>query len=87
MLKGFPPRGAEELLQYFEGVDRDYPGEHLRNGAEMCRRWQVLMTTLPTQADIDTFVARLEAEPNFGTGWLDLGMQFRHWALQQGFRV
>ena len=34
------PIGAEQLLRYFEGVDREYPGEHWRNGAEMCRQWE-----------------------------------------------
>jgi hypothetical protein len=37
------PIGAEELLRYFESIDREYPGEHWRNGAAMCRRWQVLL--------------------------------------------
>jgi hypothetical protein len=81
------PVGAEQLLRYFEGVDREYPGQHWRNGAEMCRRWQALLTGHPTQADIEDFVTRLEAEPNYGSGWLDLGMQFRHWARSRGFRA
>ena len=81
------PVGAEQLLRYFEGVDREYPGAHWRNGAAMCRRWQALLAGRPTQADIDAFVARLEAELNPGSGWLDLGMQFRHWARQSGFRA
>ena len=81
------PVGADQLLRYFEGVDREYPGEHWRNGAAMCRRWQELLSGQPAQADIDAFVARLEAEPNYGSGWLDLGMQFRHWARQRGFRA
>jgi hypothetical protein len=53
----------------------------------MCRRWQALLTGQPTQADIEDFVTRLEAEPNYGSGWLDLGMQFRHWARSRGFRA
>lgn len=81
------PPVADRFLRYFEGVDREYPGDHWHNGAEMCRRWQELLAGQPTQADIDAFVARLEAEPNPGSGWLDLGMQFRHWARQQGFRA
>lgn len=81
------PEGAEDFLRYFEGVNRQYPGEHWRNGAEMSRRWLALLAGEPTQADIDEFVARLEAEPNYGSGWLDLGMQFRSWARQCGFRA
>ena len=81
------PVGAEELLRYFEGVDRASPGEHWRNGAAMCRRWQEMLAGQPMQADIDAFVARLEAEPNYGSGWMDLGLQFRHWARQCGFRA
>ena len=79
------PRGADELLQYFEGVNREYPGAQWRNGADMCRRWLQLITLGATQADVDEFVARLESENNYGSGWLDLGMQFRHWARTQGF--
>ena len=78
------PVGAEQLLRYFEGVGREYPSNHCRNG---CQRWQALLAGQPTQADIDVFVARLEAEPSGGSGWLDLGMQFRHWARQRGFRA
>jgi hypothetical protein len=81
------PVGAEQLLRYFEGVDREHPGPHWQNGAEMCRRWLGLLAGNPSQADIDAFVARLEVEPNCGSGWLDLGMQFRHWARSRGFRA
>ena len=80
------PHGANELLQYFEGVNREYPGEHWRNGAEMCRRW-LLLADVPgvSQVDIDAFVARLRSEPNPGSGWTDLGMQFKYWARTRGF--
>jgi hypothetical protein len=81
------PVGAEELLRYFEAVDREYPGEHWRNGAAMCRRWLALLADGASQTAIDEFVARLEAEKDHGSGWLDLGMQFRHWAKSQGFRA
>lgn len=81
------PVGAEKLLRYFESIDREYPGEHWRNGAEMCRRWLQLLADGATQTDIDQFVARLESEPGSGSGWLDLGMQFRHWARSQGFKA
>lgn len=81
------PVGADELLQYFEGVNRKYPGEHWCNGAAMCRRWLALISDGATQADIDQFVARLESEPHPGSGWFDLGLQFRHWARSQGFKA
>jgi len=77
--------GAEELLRYFEGFGRQYAGEQWRHGAELCRRWLTFAAGTPTQADINEFVARLEVEPHTGSGWLDLGMQFRHWARSRGF--
>ncbi len=79
------PRGADKLLQYFEGVNREYPAAHWQNGAEMCRRWLSLTEASDlSQADVDAFVARLKAESNPGSGWMDLGMQFRHWARSRG---
>ncbi len=79
------PVGAEQLLRYFEGVDREYPGEHWRNGAEMCRRW-LSLTGVPrvSQSEVDDFITRLEAERSPGSGWIDLDLQFRHWARSRG---
>ena len=85
MAKKFPPHGADELLEYFESVNREYPSRHWRDGAEMCRRWRGLISSGATQADVDEFVARLESEKDCGAGWLDLGLQFRHWARSRGF--
>lgn len=81
------PVGATELLAYFEGVARHDPRPHWREGAEMCRRWMDLASRSPRQSDIIEFAARLDAEPAPGSGWLDLAMQFRHWARCQGFEV
>lgn len=74
-----------ELLEYFEATNRAYPGEHWRNGAEMCRWWLRLISSGATQSDVDEFVARLEAEKDYGSGWLDLGLRFRGWARSRGF--
>lgn len=81
------PVGAAALLQYFEGVGREYPGPHWDKGAEMCRRWLRLIAGPLTQRDVDEFVRALDAEASPGSGWQDLGMQFRAWARQQGFEV
>ncbi len=81
------PVEVERLIRYFEGVERESPGKHWRNGAAMCRRWRTMLTGQPTQVDIDEFVARLEAEPNYGSAWLELTMQFRHWARRRGLRA
>jgi hypothetical protein len=81
------PVGAAELLRYFEGVAGEYPDPQWRNGAEMCRQWLRLMSGAPTQQDVDEFVRRLDAEQSPGSGWLDLGMQFRAWARARGFKV
>lgn len=79
------PVGADELLRYFEGVSREHAGEHWHNGVEMCRRWLQLIATGATQIDVDEFVARLQSEKDHGSGWVDLGLQFRHWARSRGF--
>jgi len=81
------PVGAAELLRYVEGVDREYPDPHWRNGVEMCRQWLRLMSGPATQQDVDEFVRRLAAEQNPGSGWLDLGMQFQAWARDRGFKA
>jgi hypothetical protein len=81
------PVGAAELLRYFEGVDREYPDAHWRRGAEMCRQWLRLTSGPVTQQDVDEFVGKLGAEQNPGSGWMDLGMQFRAWAHDRGFKV
>jgi hypothetical protein len=82
------PVGANELLQYFEGVNREYSGAHWRNGIAMCRKWLDLDARKDlVQEDIDQFVARLNAERNCGSGWPDMRMQFIAWALRRGFRA
>ena len=81
------PDGPNELLAYFEDVNREYPGQHWQDGAEMCRQWLQLITSSSTQIDIDQFTKRLDSEKNPGSGWVDLGLQFRHWARSRGFVV
>jgi hypothetical protein len=64
------PLGAEELLRYFERMEREYPGPHWRAGVEMCRRWLALLAGEATQIDIDQFIARLETETDGSLdGW------------------
>jgi hypothetical protein len=48
----------------------------------MCDWWLRLCA-----AEIDLFIERLDGEKDGGSGWLDLGLQFRHWARGQGFGV
>jgi hypothetical protein len=81
------PNGAMELLRYFEAVGKAYPSDdHWRNGAEMCRKWHLLLTAdHQTQAEVDALLKRLESEPEPGSGWYDLNLQFRHWARSRGF--
>ena len=81
------PVGAAELLRYFEGVAREYPDAHWERGAEMCRRWLHFISASATQQGVDEFVRALSAGQSPGSGWLDLGMQFRAWARDRGFEV
>jgi hypothetical protein len=81
------PAGASGLLRYFEGVARASARPHWRNGVVMCNRWLGLIAGPATQADIDRFIEQLVSEPEPGSGWLDLGIQFRAWARSQGFRI
>lgn len=82
------PKGPNQLEAYFASVNQVYPGRQWVNGIQMCRWWAELQEkdTL-TQADIDAFLALLNAEPDIGSGWADLGLQFSHWARQRGFQV
>ena len=73
--------GAGGLLGYFERMGSD-------EGAELCRRWLDLQgRSAVSQGDIDAFLARLERAREPGSGWMDLGMQFRHWARTRGFEA
>ena len=85
MTEGCLPVGAKELLEYFEGVAREHPEEHWRSGADLCRWWLCLAAGPIGQGDVDQFIQRLESEKAAGSGWLDLGLQFRAWARTQGF--
>ena len=77
------PSGASELLRYYEKLAEKFPqSPHWQNGVELCQRWLRLASQgHVTQADIDEFVTRLDSEPQPGSGWLDLGLRFRHWAF------
>lgn len=79
------PTAPEQLLHYFEAVARKSGDPRSRNGAEMCARWLALIDRFVTQAEIHQFLERLSAEPDPGTGWLDLELQFRAWARDKGF--
>lgn len=80
--------GARQLLVYFERLRRGSSDPRGARGAEMCRRWMTLQERGEvSQNDIDAFLAGLEAEPEPGSGWMDLGMQFRHWARTRGFQA
>jgi hypothetical protein len=80
------PNGPEELLNYFEDVNRDYPDQRHRDGAEMCRLWMNLKSLGASQSDVDEFRSRLRDSPHKGSAWLDLEMQFEKWALTREFR-
>lgn len=79
------PTGPEQLLQYFEAAARESGDPHWRNGVEACSRWLALIDGIVTQTEIDQLIAWLDAEPDPGSGWLDLELQFRAWARDQGF--
>lgn len=83
------PKGPKQLEAYFVSVNQSVP--HLRwakNGIQLCRWWAELQEkNTPTQADIDAFLALLNTEPEIGSGWVDLGLQFSYWARQRGFQV
>jgi hypothetical protein len=80
--------GATELLAYFERTNREYPNRHWENGAEICRRWLTLQgQENVSQSEIDAIMSRLKSEPNYGSGWFDLEIQFSRWARQRGLRA
>jgi hypothetical protein len=81
------PKGPEQLRRYFVSVGAEHPEDaHWSNGVMMCDWWLRLMPAASvSQAEIDSFSTRLAQEKDFGSGWIDLGMQFRHWARDRGF--
>ncbi len=83
-----PPEGPRQFRQYFSRVNAQYPGQHWENGVMMSDWWLRLEAAESvTQAEIDSFIQRLQAEPDPGSGWLDLYHQFKHWANQRGFKA
>jgi hypothetical protein len=79
---------ANQLLAYFERTNREHPDQHWLNGAELCRRWLALQPQESvSQSEVDECLARLESEPNEGSAWFDLRIQFRRWARLHGFRA
>jgi len=81
------PIGPAGLLQYFDAVARETDDPHFRKGAAMCRQWLRLISGPVTQREVDEFIDELETEQDPGSGWVDLGMQFRAWARDQGLKV
>jgi hypothetical protein len=87
------PIGALELKDYFTRIPLEYPqgnrdDPHWKNGTEMCEWWIRLDAKNDLrQVDIDAWLQRHSMEANPGSGWLDLGGQFKHWAEARGFRV
>ena len=81
------PVGPAELLRYFEAVAQTESDPYWRKGVEMCQRWLKLAAGPVSQGAVDEFLDELKAERNPGSGWLDLGMQFRAWARDRGFKV
>ena len=83
------PEGPEQLRSYFAGVSARNPDQpHWTNGVMMCDWWLRLCAAASvTQTEIDSFIRRLDDEKDNGTGWLDLGLQFKHWARGRGFGV
>lgn len=76
---------ARQLLRYFERTHHDCGDEQMRRGAAICRRWLEMTASGTTQAAIDDVAAALEAEASPGSGWVDLGLRFKHWARERGF--
>ena len=83
------PEGPEQLRSYFASVSAEHPEDpHWANGLMMCDWWLRLRAAATvTQPEIDSFIKRLAEETDSGTGWLELGLQFKHWARGQGFGV
>lgn len=83
------PKGPEQLREYFASVSAAHPEDvHWRNGVEMAERWFAYCRRDDvSQAEIDQFIHRMQQEPNHGSGWFDLLLQFKWWARQKGFRV
>jgi len=83
------PEGPERLRSYFAGVSAMNPGQpQWTNGVMMCDWWLRLCTAASvTQIDIDLFIRRLDEEKHKGSGWIDLDLQFKHWARGRGFVV
>lgn len=78
---------ARQLLRYFERAHHESVDEHMRRGAAVCRRWLDMTASGTTQAAIDDVAAVLDAEASPGSGWIDLGLRFKHWARVRGFSV
>jgi hypothetical protein len=81
------PTGAHELLRYFEDLTARNPSAHYQHGVAMCLRWIELIDKGASQSDITGYLSQLKSELEPGTGWIDLGLQFKSWARASGFVI
>lgn len=82
-----PPVG-QKLLEYFRRLHRAYPWAHWGDKVRVCEEWRSMLNRPDvTQEEIDAVLDRLRDETNFGSAWFELGMHFRAWARECGFRT
>lgn len=78
--------GPHKLIKYFRHQYESSHDEHYKNGMSLCEKWISLLKNPDVhQGDISDFIAILNEEKNYGSGWIDLKLQFKAWARHNGF--
>lgn len=80
---------AEELLAYFSRFSREQPDvSEWSDAAVLTRRWIALLeNNAAMQAEVTALLDDIARREEPGSGWYDLWLRVRAWALSAGFDV
>jgi hypothetical protein len=83
-----PDPAGQDLVRYFTRLAQEQPGvDEWSEGAALARRWIALKEGGGIQAEVTALLEALARRKDPGSGWHDLWMRVRNWAIESGFDV
>ena len=78
-----------DLLRYFVTLADGKPDvDEWTAGVALTRRWIALMESHgATQAQVTSLLDDIASRQDPGSGWLDLWLRARYWAMKEGFEI
>jgi len=78
---------AEGLIRYFEMINKHYPAEKWRLGAETSKEWlRLIDSEAVSEPEVVSLLGITDQNKSKGSGWTDLAMGINRWARAKGFR-